>query len=69
MSKLTIDERLDVALKELDEARYDLAQPPEWGNCRRGCMASYLDREGYCSPACHRGAPKGEHVTIGAVGA
>jgi hypothetical protein len=39
---------------------------PRWGNCRRGCPPSYLDRYGYCSPACHVGAPRGEFVTLDA---
>lgn len=66
MPKLTDEGRLKVALKELDEARYELAQPPEWGNCRRGCAAAYLDRDGFCSPACKMGAPRGEFVTVAA---
>jgi hypothetical protein len=41
----------------------------EWGNCRRGCPESYLDAKGFCSPACAMGAPKGEFVTVGKVGA
>lgn len=66
MSRLTVDERLDIALNELEEARVELKLPPEWGNCRRGCAPSYLDKAGYCSPACHRGAPKGKFVTVAA---
>jgi hypothetical protein len=42
----------------------DSTRPPVWGNCRRGCPPSYLDQDGYCSPACHLGAPRGEFVTI-----
>lgn len=34
-----------------------------WGNCRRGCPPAYLDNKGFCSPACHMGAPRGEFVT------
>ena len=36
----------------------------EWGHCRRGCPPSYLDEDGFCSPACHVGAPRGEFVTL-----
>jgi len=34
-----------------------------WGNCKRGCAPAYLDKDGFCSPACAMGAPKGEFVT------
>ncbi len=67
MPELTVDERLELALRELEDARWELKQPPEWGNCKRGCPPSYLDQEGFCSPACARGAPKGEFVTVGVV--
>ena len=53
-----------VLIEELEEAREELKQPPEWGNCRRGCSPAYLDREGFCSPACAMGAPRGEFVTV-----
>ena len=55
-----LNDRLDTALNELEEAR--LASP-EWGNCKRGCAPAYLDENGFCSPACAMGAPKGEFVT------
>lgn len=58
-----LEERLGTTLRELDDANLLLQQPPEWGNCRRGCSPAYLDREGFCSPACHWGAPKGRYVT------
>jgi len=53
-----------VLIDELEEAREELKQPPEWGNCKRGCPPAYLDREGFCSPACKLGAPRGEFVTV-----
>jgi hypothetical protein len=37
----------------------------EWGNCRRGCPPAYLDKGGFCSPACALGAPRGKFVTVG----
>lgn len=58
-----LKERLETTLQELEDARLALARPPEWGNCRRGCTPAYLDRAGFCSPACHWGAPKGRYVT------
>jgi hypothetical protein len=32
---------------------------PEWGNCKRGCVPSYLDADGYCSPQCAQGGRRG----------
>lgn len=58
-----LEERLETTLKELEDANNLLTLPPDWGNCRRGCPPSYLDRQGFCSPACHWGAPKGRYVT------
>ena len=46
--------------KEIAELENQL---PEWGNCRRGCPPAYLV-EGFCSPACKMGAPRGEYVTV-----
>lgn len=37
---------------------------PRWGNCRRGCSPSYLNKNGYCSPNCERGWPRGEFVEL-----
>jgi hypothetical protein len=56
------EEHIETLKTDLREA---LDKPPEWGNCRRGCQESYLDPEGFCSPACHLGAPKGKWVTLG----
>lgn len=58
------DKSKSVLIDELEEARMELKQPPEWGNCRRGCPPAFLDRDGYCSPACALGAPRGEFVTL-----
>jgi len=58
------DESIETTTAELEEARIEAAQPPEWGNCKRGCPPAYLDREGFCSPACKLGAPRGEFVTL-----
>jgi hypothetical protein len=58
------EESLETTTNELEDARLALAEPPEWGNCRRGCAPAYLDRAGFCSPACKLGAPRGEFVTI-----
>lgn len=55
-----------ILIQELEDARLELKQPPEWGNCIRGCEPAYLDREGFCSPACHVGAPRGKYVTVAA---
>lgn len=35
-----------------DEA---LAREPEYGNCIRGCLPSYLNNNGFCSPNCELG--------------
>lgn len=56
-------ESLETTTQELEDARTEAAAPPEWGGCRRGCPPSYLNPEGYCSPACVLGAPRGEYVT------
>lgn len=48
--------------EQYDNAQRKFGRPP-WGNCLRGCPPSYLDREGFCSPACKLGAPRGEYVT------
>jgi hypothetical protein len=58
-----LKESLETTTGELEDARLELKEPPEWGNCRRGCPASYLDRDGFCSPACVVGAPRGQYVT------
>lgn len=63
MSALTTEQRLKVALHELDEARNQLRRHPQWGNCKRGCAPAYL-LDGFCSPACAMGAPRGEFVTL-----
>lgn len=49
---------------ELEDAREELKRDVTWGNCRRGCPPAYLNRNGYCSPACELGAPRGEFVTV-----
>lgn len=59
------DESIETATSELEDARLELKEPPEWGNCRRGCPPAYLDRDGFCSPACAMGAPRGEFYTVG----
>lgn len=59
------DKPKSVLISELEEAREELAQPPKWGNCKRGCPPAYLSRDGFCSPACKLGAPRGEFVTLG----
>lgn len=59
-----LEESLKFTTQELEDARKELKQPPEWGNCIRGCEAAYLDRQGFCSPACHVGAPRGKYVTV-----
>ena len=58
-----LKKRLAFALKELDEARNQLARHPQWGNCKRGCPPAYLLNE-FCSPACELGMPRGEFVTM-----
>lgn len=42
---------------------YEGQPHPSWGNCKRGCPPAYLVR-GFCSPACEKGAPRGEYVTV-----
>jgi len=59
------DESIETTTAELEEARFEMEALPEWGNCKRGCPPSYIDREGFCSPACKLGAPRGEFVTLG----
>lgn len=54
------DESLETTRQELEDAR----KPPEYGNCKRGCPPAYLDKSGFCSPACAMGAPRGEFVTL-----
>lgn len=49
---------------DLREAKFVPAT--KWGGCRRGCSDAYLDQDGFCSPACHVGAPKGKFVTVAA---
>ena len=65
-----LERELDKAEDHIEALQTDLREaldkPPEWGNCKRGCQESYLDPEGFCSPACHLGAPKGRWVTLGA---
>lgn len=51
-------------INELEEKLEERRAGPEWGNCKRGCPPSYLDRDGYCSPACKLGFPRGEYVTV-----
>jgi hypothetical protein len=58
-----LEDELLAAEERIEELKAELAQPPKWGNCRRGCPESYLDREGFCSPACKLGAPRGKWVT------
>lgn len=58
------DESLETTRQELEDARLEAAKPPEWGNCKRGCPPAYIDSEGFCSPACKLGAPRGEFVTL-----
>ena len=64
MSNVDLKRRLALALKELDEARNLLNRHPQWGNCKRGCPPAYL-LNGFCSPACELGMPRGEFVTPG----
>lgn len=66
MARLTVDEQLERALEMIDELNEKLKKPAEWGNCIRGCEPAYLDKEGFCSPACHVGAPRGKYVTVAA---
>jgi hypothetical protein len=57
-----LKERIRQLEKEINDLETDALLP--WGPCRRGCPPSYLDSEGYCSPACALGAPRGEFVTL-----
>lgn len=50
--------------KQIDSLKSQLGAY-EWGNCRRGCPSAYLV-DGFCSPACKLGAPRGEFVTVAA---
>lgn len=56
---LTSDQINDL-VKELEEAQEAKTIPAEWGNCKRGCIPSYLNENGFCSPACERGQRRGE---------
>ena len=58
------DESIETTTNELEDARQELTLAPAWGNCRRGCPESYLDKDGFCSPACAMGAPRGKFVTV-----
>jgi|SRR5579859_4647140 len=52
-------------LQVVTQDLYDEQQAPvEWGNCKRGCPPAYLNKKGYCSPACEMGAPRGQFVTL-----
>jgi hypothetical protein len=46
-------------LEELEDATFP-SEELTWGNCKRGCVPSYLNEKGFCSPACERGAKRGE---------
>jgi hypothetical protein len=52
---------------EVQRLENDLAteqsRQPEWGICRRGCPPAFLNQDGFCSPACVLGAPRGKFVT------
>jgi len=52
--------------RRLKQQLHDLMFVPatKWGNCRRGCEPAYLDKDGFCSPACKLGAPRGKFVTV-----
>lgn len=63
-TKITSLEEQVTDLEDANERIQERYARPEWGNCCRGCPPSYLDREGFCSPACHVGAPRGEFVTL-----
>lgn len=58
-----LEDSIETTTQELEDERQLAASPPEWGGCRRGCPDAYLDRDGYCSPACVLGAPRGRYVT------
>lgn len=64
----TLHEAIDDLHDTVEELLSDFEEAMEsqcvWGNCRRGCHPSYLDSEGYCSPACHMGAPRGKYYTV-----
>lgn len=49
--------------EQYENAQQRFGRPP-WGNCLRGCPPAYLDKEGFCSPACKLGFPRGEYVTL-----
>jgi len=48
--------------KEIDALEAKLSAVG-WGNCKRGCPPAYLV-DGFCSPACALGAPRGQFVTL-----
>jgi hypothetical protein len=58
-----MDERIETVTQELEDAVTLLRKPAAWGDCRRGCPPAYLDKAGFCSPACALGAPRGKFVT------
>lgn len=67
MDDVTTIEELEVRIEDLEaelKVAEHAAKHPSWGDCKRGCLPSYLDREGFCSPACHVGAPRGQYVTL-----
>jgi len=53
---------------DIEDLKLELAAGAVWGNCRRGCPPAYLNRQGFCSPACELGAPRGEFVTVQQLG-
>lgn len=60
--------RLQDKIDELEDLVLEMREKkPIWGSCRAGCADSYLDPEGYCSPACHYGAPRGLHPVMARV--
>lgn len=60
-----LSDKLHEAEEESEDLKEQMAEAsPEWGNCKRGCPPSYLDHEGFCSPACSLGHPRGEYVTL-----
>jgi hypothetical protein len=67
MARLSVEEQLEAAEEQIDDLNRQLVKPVPWGNCIRGCQPSYLDKQGFCSPACHVGAPRGEFVTLAEV--
>lgn len=69
---MTLDETRDLVEKQngtlsveqieelLSSLESDTEVPePTWGNCKRGCVPSYLNSEGYCSPQCALGNKRG----------